>query len=117
MKSIEVSELHRLLSRFERVDLVDVRTPQEFAVMHIAGARNIPLHELSAADLQEPDAPVYLLCHSGVRAHLAADQLERQGFQNVFVVKCGMLAWEEAGLPVEGEVEKQESVACLRIDW
>jgi 3-mercaptopyruvate sulfurtransferase SseA len=48
-----------------------------------------------------PEEPVYLLCHSGVRADLAAQKLTAAGFQQPVVVQGGTVAWTRSGLPVE----------------
>lgn len=60
---------------------LDVRTPQEFAVDHIAGAVNVPLDELRAR-LGELDKTktLYVNCHSGLRSYLACRILSGNGF-------------------------------------
>ena len=64
--------------------LIDVRTPGEFATGHIKGAVNIPLNTLSDR-LGELDKStgVVLYCRSGQRSGNAARVLEAAGFQNV----------------------------------
>ena len=82
--------------------LVDVREPDEWQAGHVAGARHIPMGELpSQLSSLQRDAPIYLICRSGTRSHKAATFLARAGFTRPTNVKGGMLAWEEAGLPVE----------------
>lgn len=87
-----------------KLNLLDVRTPGEFARVHATGARLIPLDELnatSAATLRVSDEePLYVLCHSGTRAGKACEQLEAMGIGPVFRVDGGTEAWERAGLPV-----------------
>jgi len=104
MKTISPSELNDLLSTQPTLTLLDVRTPVEFAEVHIAQARNIPLDELQPKQLIESgqlrkDQPVYLLCRTGNRAQKAADRLARENLDCV-VVEGGTLAWNDAGLPV-----------------
>lgn len=65
--------------------LVDVRTPGEFAAGHVAGARNIPLGDLSrqASKLGSKKRPVLVYCRSGSRSRSAKGVLERAGFEQV----------------------------------
>lgn len=107
MKSISVNELQGLLAGGHPLDLIDVRTPAEFAGIHVPGARSLPLDGLDcAAALAEHNtrkygAPLYLLCHSGARAKTAAQNFAAVGFEDSVVVEGGTQAWAEAGLPVE----------------
>jgi rhodanese-related sulfurtransferase len=78
-----------------------VRTPVEFAEVHVPQARSVPLDELKPDLLQlQKDQPVYLLCRSGQRATKAADKFTKDGFAQPVVVEGGTLAWIEANLPV-----------------
>lgn len=64
--------------------VIDVRTPQEFASGHLAGAANVDVmsgdfpDRIAAMDLPE-DGPVYLYCRSGNRSGQAAQILRRMG--------------------------------------
>ncbi len=101
MKTISPLELQNLLAAQPALPLLDVRTPGEFAEVHIPQARNIPLHDLQPDQLQfEKHQPVYLLCRSGQRAARALEKLSRQGFTQPTVIDGGMLGWIEANLPV-----------------
>ena len=82
--------------------LVDVREPDEWAEGHIPGAIHIPLGDLAerAGELIA-ESPVVLICRSGVRSLTAADELIARGFRDVASFSGGMLAWAEAGHPIE----------------
>lgn len=84
--------------------ILDVRSPEEFAEGHVPGAVNIEYDEL-AERLAEIEAvrhaPVVVYCRSGRRAGIAEAVLLEQGFSNVQHLEGDMLAWLEAGLPVE----------------
>jgi phage shock protein E len=81
--------------------LLDVRTPEEFADGHIAGAVNIPLAELGNQLSQVPrDIPVIVYCRSGNRSAQAATLLRDSGYTNVLDMG-GIVAWVDAGYPVE----------------
>ena len=83
--------------------LLDVRTPLEHRELHIPGSRLIPLDELDAAAFAREHgaaAECIVVCRSGNRARKAAGQLAGAGLENVAIIEGGVLAWEEAGLPV-----------------
>jgi rhodanese-related sulfurtransferase len=106
MKTIRPAELNDLLASRPSLALLDVRTPVEFAELHVPQARNVPLDVLAPNALVRLGAvsknePVYLLCRSGARAAKAAEKFAKAGFENSVVVEGGTLAWDEAGLPVE----------------
>lgn len=61
--------------------MVDVRTPAEFAQGHVPGSVNIPLDQLLARMAEiDPDRPVLLCCASGGRSGMAAQVLAREGY-------------------------------------
>ena len=97
-------ELGRLLAGGGSVELLDVRTPAEFAAAHVCGARLLPLDELDpAAYLKqrgESGKPVYVLCQSGGRARRAIEKFRRAGFHGCVLVEGGMEACMDAGLPM-----------------
>jgi rhodanese-related sulfurtransferase len=78
--------------------IIDVRSPEEFAQGHIAAAVNIPLEQLTTAEL--PDGPVMTTCGSGGRGGRAADALVEAGHE-AYSIDGGTRAWEAAGMPVE----------------
>ena len=86
-------------------DLVDVRTPAEYGEVHVAFARNIPLDQLDPATVMQSrrgarDLPLYVICQSGTRGHIAADRFLKAGFPNVIEIEGGTVACIAAGLPV-----------------
>lgn len=111
MKIITPAELQHLLETQQGLAVIDVRTPVEFAEVHVPQARNEPLDQLNpqalVADGQvTKEQPVYLLCRSGGRAAKAAQTFLTAGLDNPVVVEGGTLAWIEAGLPVTRGVVK-----------
>lgn len=86
----------------DRVFVLDVRTPQEFAAGHVPGAVNIP-HDQVATHLAEipKDEEIVLYCHSGRRAGLAAEELAANGYRQLAHLEGDMQGWQKAGLPVE----------------
>jgi rhodanese-related sulfurtransferase len=104
--TIHPQELHRRMTATGAGtgQLLDVRTPGEYAAGHVPGAKLIPLDELDPAVFSRERGgkiePVYVLCQSGGRARKAIEKLERAGVQGCVLVEGGTQAWLDAGLPV-----------------
>ena len=99
---IEIGELVPRLDAAGTIAVIDVRGP-EGPLGHIANARNVPLPELPArvAELGSlVQTPVVLVCKTDKRSASAAAMLDAAGFRDVFVLRGGMVRWNEAGLPV-----------------
>ena len=67
--------------------IIDVRTRHEFNSGHLAGAINIPLHELENAlpqRVQDKDRVLLLHCHSGVRSGMARHRLKAMGYAKAY---------------------------------
>ncbi|HYF26808.1 MAG TPA: rhodanese-like domain-containing protein [Baekduia sp.] len=86
------------------VQLVDVREPQEWDAGRIAQARHVPLDRLSAeAASIDRERPVVFQCHSGARSLMAAQAFQQAGY-DAWSMAGGIAAWEQQGLPVDGDV-------------
>jgi adenylyltransferase/sulfurtransferase len=74
--------------------LVDVREPFEWVIVHVDGARHLPLRDLPAR-LRELDghADVLVYCHHGTRSRQAVELLRAAGFSKVRSVRGGIDAW------------------------
>lgn len=108
MNAISVPDLKDRLDRFDNLQLVDVRSPSEFAAGHIPGAANIPMQEAeSRLDDLNRRVPVVLVCQSGVRASMTCAVLSDR-HPELVVLEGGTAAWMNAGLPV---------VATMRTRW
>lgn len=80
--------------------LVDVRMPDEYAVVHVPEARLIPLPELATrAQEVAKDRRVYMICASGGRSLLAAEALNKAGWDAVSVAG-GTKGWASDGRAV-----------------
>ena len=95
--------------------LVDVRLPAEYRAVHLEPSVLLPLDEIAARRDELPrERELVLVCRTGSRARLAAAELA--GFRTR-VLEGGILAWQEAGLPViEGKahmsLERQVRIAA-----
>lgn len=83
------------------LQLVDVRTPEEFNAQHIANAKNINWNasdfEANAKKLDK-SKPVFVYCLVGGRSKKAAEKLHELGFAEIYDLDGGMMKWNAAGL-------------------
>jgi rhodanese-related sulfurtransferase len=103
LSSISPAALSALLAIGETHQLLDVRTPPEYATAHVPGATLIPLGDLQVDTFlkrHKPGTPIFILCHSGARATKAIGQFERAGCDDCVLVEGGTQAWIDAGLSV-----------------
>jgi rhodanese-related sulfurtransferase len=99
---VEVAEAEKLIAA-KRVVVLDVRTPGEYALGHIAGATNIDFHAKTfQSTLEKLDkSQAYLVhCAVGGRSARASSLMSGLDFKSVYDLKGGLKAWEKAGKPV-----------------
>ena len=83
--------------------VLDVRTPEEFAEGHLDGAVMLDFYEPDFADqLARLDAntPYVLYCRSGNRSGETLTLMGQMGFTDVTEIDGGVIAWQQAGLPI-----------------
>ena len=134
---LTAQEAHALIAEQGYV-YVDVRTVEEFAQGHPAGAYNVPVMLAAAQGMQEnprfvevmsaafaPDAKLVLGCKSGSRSLTAANKLLQAGYRNVVEQRAGFAGqrdpfgravepgWQACGLPCATEAEAGHDYAAL----
>ena len=102
--------VHEIKRAGKKLQLLDVRAPDEWKGGHIPNARHIFLGELRE-HLGELDKtkPTAVYCDSGYRASIATSILKQEGFGCVCNVPGSWQAWKKAGFPVEKEIKKKDS--------
>ena len=89
-----VHELKQLRDAGDDHFLLDVREPHEQGISRIAGAVLIPLGQLGERTAEIPrDKRILVHCKSGGRSARAVSQLRDQGFENVWNISGGIIAW------------------------
>jgi rhodanese-related sulfurtransferase len=97
MENITVEELKARIDAGEKINLIDVREPDEYAEYNIGG-RLVPLGKITSMqadeldDLKEEEVVVH--CRSGKRSVTACLFLEAVGFKNTVNVLGGVLDWQ-----------------------
>jgi len=92
------------LSNHDGAIFVDVREKKEMTGGIISGAYQVPLSsfENSATQLDKfKDKPVIVYCRTGNRSPNAAGKLKKKGFNRVYTLTGGILAWQKEKLPLE----------------
>jgi len=91
--------------------LLDVREDKEYQDGHILDAIHIPLGKL-AGRLDELDSlrqkPLIVSCRSGHRSATACAQMRKNGFEEIYNLKGGVMAWQSAGLPMQKPGKKKK---------
>ena len=91
------------LQRSGEALLIDVRQVEEWERGRIAGSVHIVLEEVTARAGEVPrDRAVVFACRGGGRSAMVADAFRGDGY-DAYNMAGGLRAWEQAGLPLEGD--------------
>ena len=104
VQTLSVQELKKRRDANPKLCIIDVREQEEWVQERIPGAVHIPKDQLIehiAAVVPDKNHPIYLHCRGGVRSLQAGQYLLGAGYQTVFSVDGGIVAWEQSGYPIE----------------
>lgn len=88
----------------DNVQLIDVRTAEEFSKGYIAGAQNIDFFSptfIEDIGKLDKDKPVYLYCNSGKRSAKCAEKMLEEGFIKIYDLDGGFSKWKHDGLEIK----------------
>jgi len=98
------------LASVDHVQIVDVRSPEEWSKGHLPGAKHIPLAALpDRIGELDPSAPIVLHCKGGSRSAIATSLLQSRGIANVSNLAGGYEAWVAEGFATEAGKSKGRS--------
>ena len=104
MEDVDAAQFQRLIAELDGALLLDVRTPEEWAEGHLAGAAHRDYwgdDDFDAAMNSIPrDRPVLVYCAGGGSSGLTAQELNKAGHLEVYNLEDGITGWQDAGLPV-----------------
>jgi rhodanese-related sulfurtransferase len=103
IKNIEPAELKTALDN-NNIQLVDVRTPNEFKSGHINKALNINYYNQDFSTQigkLNKSKPIYVYCRSGVRSKYSSEILKKIGFKTIYNLKGGVLNWNANKFPLK----------------
>lgn len=104
VKEIDVESYKALAASGDAFELIDVREDREFAVGHAKGALHLSkgiIERDIETTVPDKNTKLVLYCGGGYRSALAADSLQKMGYQNVISLDGGWRAWTGASLPTE----------------
>ncbi len=100
VREVTIDDVKAKLDRGEKFLLIDVREESEYAADHLPGAIHLG-KGIIERDVEErvPDqnTPMVLYCGGGFRSALAADNLQKMGYTQVFSMDGGIRGWREKG--------------------
>lgn len=99
-----VEDVKQKLDAGETFHLVDVREESEYARARLPGAIHLSKGVIERdieKTVSETEAEIIVYCGGGYRSALAAENLQKMGYANVFSMDGGFRGWREAGHPVE----------------
>jgi len=105
--TIPVDSFEKILSTIVQVQLIDVRTPEEYAQGHLKNAVNVDINSddfESRIQKLDKTKPVLVYCLSGGRSGRAASKMEDMGFSTVYNMQGGIMQWRSAGKATESGV-------------
>src|SRR5262245_11097286 len=103
VRETTVDEIKAKLDRGEKFQLVDVREESEYAKDHLPGAVHLGkgiIERDIEARVPDAGAEVVLYCGGGFRSALAADNLQKMGYTNVWSMDGGIRDWREKKYPL-----------------
>ncbi|MCU1237641.1 MAG: Rhodanese domain protein [Candidatus Solibacter sp.] len=94
VKSATPAEINARLTAGERLELIDVREPEELAIASIEGARPFPMSQAATwIDHLPGDVELVIICHHGMRSMQVAQALAHRGHQNITNLTGGIDLW------------------------
>jgi thioredoxin len=112
LQTIPVNQYYELVKNPATIQMVDVRTPDEFNKGHINGAVNIDYNndnfETEIAKL-DTNKTTFIYCLSGGRSASAMEKMSKIGYDTIYNLGKGMLAWEANNKPQVGDVSPKET--------
>jgi len=104
-ETIDRETLKEKIDRGDDFHLVETLLPREYEKWHLPGAINIHFNKIGkeARERFSEDDQIVVYCHDEeCRASpIAAEKLEKMGYNNVYEFSGGKAAWKEAGYPTE----------------
>lgn len=103
IKTIDVHELKKRYDASPDLCLIDVREHHEWEEMRIPRAIHSPKDQLASIIEQiipDKTCAIYLHCRGGVRSLYAANALMALGYQDVYSIDGGIMAWLQANYPI-----------------
>ena len=96
IETLESQDYLEKLNETEKPQLIDVRTPDEFAIEHLENSENMDWNSTDFvfnAEKLDKSKPVFVYCKVGGRSNQAANKLSELGFQKIYNLDGGIMKW------------------------
>jgi rhodanese-related sulfurtransferase len=103
---VTADQVKAKLDKHDRFHLIDVREESEWAKDHVKGAKHLSkgiIERDIEKEVPDTNAEIILYCGGGYRSALAAENLQKMGYKNVFSMDGGIRTWREKKYPLTGE--------------
>lgn len=100
---LDPTAFEKVIKSTPNIQLIDVRTPQEYASGHLSKCQNINFNDPSfQAKMSKLDKnkPIAVYCAVGGRSGMATTILQQMGFKTIYDLRGGINAWNSNGKPV-----------------
>lgn len=100
---LDAKTFNKMIEEEDEVQLIDVRTPEEYQSGYIVNSKNINIYdsnfenEISKLDKEKP---VLVYCRSGGRSSTASDKLKDLGYKFVYDLEGGITSWNDNNFEV-----------------
>ena len=122
-KLIDPVAFKKEIAATPNAQILDVRTPEEYASEHLQNAQNVNWLSpdfVTNTSKYDKSKPIFVYCKSGRRSHLAAEKLAELGFTNIIELEGGILKWTSEGLSKPDEkrigITQKEDADLLNSD-
>jgi rhodanese-related sulfurtransferase len=109
-EAIGIKDFVAILDKAESPQILDARSPDEYALNHIKGAINVNMSDKAGLEKTvaalNPDNPAFTYSINSGRSAVLADKLRASGFKQVYVLPGGLANWVGSGYPLETFGEK-----------
>ena len=120
VKIINPADVKELIAKGEKIILLDTRSPEEFKVSHIDGARFLNYNSYSTEELKQlpKNEKIIVYCSVGYRSERVGEKLQKLGYQNVYNIYGGIFEWKNEGMPVVNrQNHTTDSVHTYNKNW
>lgn len=96
IETLESQDYLEKLNETEKPQLIDVRTPDEFAIEHLENSENMDWNSTDFVlntEKLDKSKPVFVYCKVGGRSNQAANKLSELGFQKIYNLDGGIMKW------------------------
>ena len=104
IKQLSPQELTFAVNKEDGI-VLDIRTEKDFKASHILDAHHLTVEKINKNELgtleKYKDKPIIVVCAAGITASTTASKLYKAGYSKTSLLKGGMNAWVNAGLPVK----------------